>query len=301
MRKYAELPLPLGLVVPRMKKLSIILLLIVPEVFAQQVKGEVELAGFVLGQDRQTVQSALGAPFQSTKHEDGWLSDFHKIKPDTSVYVVFKYRPSNPSKIYGIELAGDPDPDMHPFKGLKLGANKEKVNQVLGNPDKTESIDDPPVTTYFYSHRNYSVDIDDRGLLFGIQIFGNILDQQAFGDPSVKGFKNAIVTRNIDSLLYWMTPDVEIHKGGTIYQYATGARNELNKPDSEFTRLLMAETGSVWFAFAKELADGTSESRLHPQLNQTVMVDKFFDSSTIAEIVFKPHAGRWKVFEVKFR
>ena len=284
-----------------MRKLSIILLFIFPETLAQQISGEVELAGFVLGQSRVTVHSTLGIPFQTTKHEDGWLSEFHKLKPDTSVYAVFKYNAADTSRIYGIELVGDPDQEMHPFKGLRLGASKERVSQVLGQPDRTESIDDPPVTTQFYNHRNYSVDIDDRGLLFGIQIFGNILDQRPVGDPSVKGFKNAVVTRNIDSLLYWMTPDVEIHKGGNVYQYTTSARNELNRSESEFTRLLMAETGSVWFAFAKELADGTSESRLHPQLNQTVMVDKFFDSSTIAEIVFKPHAGKWKVFEVKFR
>jgi hypothetical protein len=261
----------------------------------------VELAGFVLGQYRKTVHASLGSPFQIKKHEDGWISDFHALKADTSVYAVFKYQASDTSRIYGIELIGDPDQEMHPFKGLKLGASKERVNQLLGQTDRTESIDDPPVTTQFYNHRNYSVDIDDRDLLFGIQIFGNILDQEPVGDPSVIGFKNGIVTRNIDSVLYWMTPDVEIHKGGKVYQYTTGARRELSRSDSEFTLLLMGETNSVWFAFAKELADGTSGSRLHPTLNQTVMVDKFFDSSTISEIVFKPHAGKWKVFEIKFR
>lgn len=284
-----------------MRKLPIIFLFIVPELFAQRIIGEVELAGFVLGQYRRTVHATLGKPFQSTTHEDGWISDFHALKKDTSVYAVFKYNAADTARIYGIEMVGDPHPEMHAFKGLKLGATKEKVNQVLGPPDKTETIDDPPVTTQFYHHRNYSVDIDNRGLLFGIQIFGTILNQQPVGEPSVKGFKNAIVTKNIDSLLFWMTPDVELHKGGSIFRYTTSGRNELSKSDGDFAKLLLGETGSVWFAFAKELADGTSESRLHPQLNQQVMVDKFFDSSTIAEVVFKPHAGRWKVFEVKFR
>lgn len=284
-----------------MRKLLVVLVFILPEAFAQQVRGEVELAGFVLGQYRSTVHTTLGDPFQITRHEDGWISDFHALKKDTSVYVVFKYNAADTLRIYGIELVGDPYTDMHPFKGLKLGAPKDKVNQSLGAPDRTESIDDPPVTTLFYHHRNYSVDIDDRGLLFGIQIFGNILEQKPSGAPSVKGFKNAIVTKNIDSLLFWMTPDVKIHKAGKIYQYSTSARNELTNLTSDFTGLLMNNAESVWFAFAKELADGTSESRLHPELGQTVMVDKFFDSAVLSEIVFKPHAGKWKVFEVKFR
>lgn len=284
-----------------MRKLAFALLFFLPDAFAQQVEGETELAGFVLGQFRKNVHAQLGPPFQRSLHTDGWLSEFHKIKPDTSVYAVFKYNPSDTTRIYAIELVGEKFPEMHPFIGLRLGDTKEKVSAVLGKHDRSETVDDPPVTTYFYNNENYSVDIDDRGLLYGIQIFGNILEHKPVGSPSVRHFKKAVVTKNIDSLVNWLAPDAEFHKGGKVITYKVGARAELADATSEFTKLLLGETGSVHFVFAKEFAEGTSESRLHPDLNQMTMVDKFFDSNTISEIVFRTHAGKWKVYEVIFR
>jgi hypothetical protein len=284
-----------------MRKLAFALLFFLPDAFAQQVEGETELAGFVLGQPRKNVHAQLGSPFQSTLHTDGWLSEFHKLKPDTSVYAVFKYNAADTSRIYAIELVGERYPEMHPFRGLKLGDAKDKVMATLGKFDRSETVDDPPVVTYFFNNENYSVDIDDRGLLYGIQIFGNILDHKPVGHPSIKHFKTAVVNKNIDSLVSWLAPDAEFHKAGKVVTYKVGARSELKNPNSEFTKLLLGETGSVHFAFAKEYAEGTSESRLHPELNQMTIVDKFFDSNTISEVVFRTHAGRWKVYEVIFR
>ncbi|HEY0653777.1 MAG TPA: hypothetical protein VGD65_11645 [Chryseosolibacter sp.] len=284
-----------------MRRLAFALLFFLPDAFAQQVEGETELAGFVLGQARKNVHAQLGPPFQRSLHTDGWLSEFHKLKPDTSVYALFKYNPADTSRIYAIELVGEKFPEMHPFRGLKLGDTKEKVSATLGKSDRTETVDDPPVTTYFYNNENYSVDIDDRGLLYGIQIFGNILAHKPVGTPSVKHFKNAVVSKNIDSLVSWLAPDAELHKGGKVVTYRVGARAELADANSEFRKLLLGDTGSLYFVFAKEYAEGTSESRMHPELNQMTMVDKFFDSNTISEIVFRTHAGKWKVYEVIFR
>lgn len=284
-----------------MRKLAVALMFFFPDVFAQQVEGETELAGFVLGQFRKNVHAQLGPPFQKSVTNDGWLYEFHTIKPDTSVYALFKYNPADTARVYAIELVGDPYPEMHSFRGLKLGDTREKVMAVLGKADRTESVDDPPVTTLYYNNENYSVDIDDKGLLYGIQIFGNILAHKPVGHPSIKHFKAAVVSKNIDSLVNWLAPDAELHKAGKVLTYRVGARAELSNPNSEFTQLLLGDTGSAWFAFAKEYAEGASESRLHPELNQMTIVDKFFDSNTIAEVVFRTHAGKWKVYEIIFR
>ena len=283
-----------------MKKLWI-LLLVSAQAYSQQTEGEVELAGFVLGQHRQTVHAQLGAPIQVSRHKDGWLYEFHTFKPDTSVYGLFKYNPSDTTRIYGIEMVGNRYEEMHPFRGFRLGSPKEKVLAALGQHDRTEKIEDPPLTTQFYNHKNYSVDIDQKGHVYGIQIFGNILANKPTRDPSIKGFKNAILTKNLDSLIQWIAPDAEILKGEKVLRYTQGARMELSNPNSEFTKSLLGEKESVWFVFAKEFAEGTSESRLHPQLNQITAVDKFFDSNVISEIVFRAHAGRWMVYEIKFR
>jgi hypothetical protein len=279
----------------------LILLLISVQVYSQHTDGEIELAGFVLGQHRQTVHAQLGAPIQVSRHKDGWVYEFHKFTPDTSVYGLFKYSPSDTNRIYGIEMVGNRYEEMHPFRGIRLGATQDKVLAALGQHDRTEKIEDPPLTTQFYKHKNYSVDIDSKGHLYGIQIFGNIMNNAPTHDPSINGFKNAIVTKNIDSLISWLAPDVEILKGEKVLRYSHGARAELNNPNSEFTKSLFGEAQSVWYVFAKEYAEGTSESRLHPQLNQITSVDKFFDSNVISEIVFRTHAGKWKVYEIRFR
>lgn len=292
-----------------MRKLAALFFFFLPEAFAQtaesefarQVEGEIELAGFVLGQHRKAVHKHLGPPFQQSLKKDGWLYEFHKLKPDTSVYALFKYQPADTSRIYSIELVGDRFEEMHPFKGLKLGSPKEKVNAALGAPSRTETIVDPPVVTQYYANKNYSVDIDNKGRLYGIQVFGSILDHKPEADPSIKNFKNAVTTKNIDSLVMWLSPDVQIHKGGKVLSFTVGARAELSNKDSEFTKHLLGDSQSVWYVFAKEYAEGTSESRLHPHLNQMTIVDKFFDSNTISEVVFRMHAGKWKVYEIFFR
>lgn len=284
-----------------MRRFAFALLFFLPDAFAQQVEGETELAGFVLGQSRKNAHAQLGRPFQISKHSDGWVSEFHVIKPDTSVYVVLKYSPTDTSKIYAIELVGEPFAEMHPFRGLKLGDSKEKVFATLGKSERSEIVDDPPLTTHYYNNENYSVDIDDKGMLYGIQIFGNILEHKPVGNPSIKHFRDAVMKKNIDSLVSWLSPDAEMHKSGKVVTYSVGARAELANPNSEFTKLLLGETGSVYFTFAKEYAEGTSESRMHPELNQMTIVDKFFDSNTISEVIFHTHAGRWKVYEIIFR
>lgn len=269
--------------------------------FAQTIDGEVELAGFLIGQYRTAVYAQLGAPIQRSPSEDGWIYEFHTLKPDTSVYALFKYAKWDTTRIYAIQISGNRYDEMHPFRGLKLGASKAEVDHVLGTPDKIETVDDPPITLQYYPHKNYSVDISNQGRLYGIQVFGNILDKQAGASPSTKSFRNAIVTKNVDSLMVCLAPDIELHKAGNVLRFSGAAREEFRKKDSEFVKHLLGESESVWFVFAKERAEGMAELKAIGSGNQMSSVDKFFDSNVISEIILKPHAGKWKVAEIKFR
>jgi hypothetical protein len=284
-----------------MKRLLLFFQFLATGTFAQEVDGEIELAGVVIGQYKTAVHAQYGPPIERDKNNDGWIYEFHALKPDTSVYALFKYSSADTTKVYGIQINGRRYDEMHPFKGLKLGATAEQVTQVLGPFDRTEKVEDPPVTIQYYPKKNYSVEITPGGHLYGIQIFGNILDNQPLGTPTISHFKNAVLTKNIDSLVYWISPDVEVYKGGKTLMYSYGARDEFSKGQSELAQAIVGETGSVHYAFAKEFAQGTSESRMHPELNKVTSVDKFYDSTVISEIVFHSHAGKWKVYEIKFR
>jgi hypothetical protein len=217
------------------------------------------------------------------------------------VYVLFKYAPPDTTRIYAIQLSGDRYDEMNAFRGLKLGATKTEVDHVLGKPDKIETIDDPPMTLQYYPYKNYSVDISKQERLFGIQVFGNILGNKPKSAPSTRSFRKAVLSKNVDSLLVQLAPDVEFHKSGKVIRYSGAARNEFGKKDSEFIRYLLGETESIFFVFATERAEGSPDLKPGMDGNQPVSVDKFFDSSVISEIVFKIHAGKWKVARINFR
>lgn len=274
-------------------------LLAAPLFVQGQVQGEVELAGFLLGQHRKAVHREYGPPIE-VRNPEGWLYEFHKLKPDTSVYALFKYAPADTSSIYGIQISGKHYAEMHPFLGLKLGATLHEVHAKLGHHDKTDTIDD--VALLYFPHKNYSVDISTHHRLYGIQIFGNILKNK-IGDhkPSIHGFRQSVVKKNIDSLVHHLHPRVQfITKTGTVTFYR-GARQELHEGTTPLAKLLLGESGSVWHAFAKEFAEGTTELKVHADANETTSIDKFYDSTVIDQIVLKPHAGVWKVYQVKFR
>ncbi|HYC84141.1 MAG TPA: hypothetical protein VEB86_02920 [Chryseosolibacter sp.] len=287
-----------------MKPFFFVLLFFAPRVFfAQGMDGEIELAGFLLGQYRNTVHHEFGKPFEKRISDEGWLYEFHALTPDTSVYALFKYPKWDTTRIYSIQLNGDKFDEMYPFKGLKLGAKKENVDKVFGTSTRTELVDDPPLIIEYYDHKNYSFDINrNLNTLYGIQIYGRILEQKPHANlPDLTPFKNAILSRNIDSLLMSIAPDVEFYHQGKVIRFTTGARREFANPNSDLVRHLLGETGSVWYAFEREKAQEVPEQRIYNKRNDVTTVYKFPASSVLSEIVFIPHAGKWKVYEIRFR
>ncbi len=285
-----------------MKKFAFAFLTCISQASLAQVSGEVELAGFMLGQSRKSIHKELGAPIEKRMTDDQWLYEFHALHKDTSVYALFKYASWDTTRVYSIQVNGDHFPEMHTFRGVKLGAKAEEVFHVFGKSDEVEKVDDPPIMVHYYNNKNYSFEIDNTGHLYGIQIYGKILNNKPkAGLPSLHGFKHAISTKNLDSILVHITPDIEIYQGKNRYAIEGGARHEFHKPNSEFTRHMLGDTHSVWYAFAKELAEGQGEFKNHGEGMQSTVVYKFFDSSILSEIVLFPHAGKWKVYEIRFR
>jgi hypothetical protein len=286
-----------------MKPFFIALLFLAHCGFAQSIEGEIELAGFLLGQYRNTVHEEFGKPFERRISDEGWLYEFHALTADTSVYALFKYPKWDTTRIYSIQLNGDRFEEMYPFKGLRLGAKKETVDKVFGTSTRTELVDDPPLIIEYYDHKNYSFDIDrNLNTLYGIQIYGRILEQKPKATlPNLLSFKNAVLSRDVDSLLMNIAPDVEFYHHGKVTRFQTGARREFADRSSELVKLLIGETGSIWYAFEVEKAKDVPEQRIYNKKNDLTTVFKFPESSVLSEIVFVPHAGRWKVYEVRFR
>jgi hypothetical protein len=286
-----------------MKKLYVFFLLASQLSYAQTTDGEVELAGFVLGQYRRTVHAQLGVPIEKRITDEGWVYEFHKLKPDTSVYALFKYPKWDTTRIYSIQVTGDSFDEMHAFRGIKLGDPKDKVHKTFGASSRTEIVEDPPLIIEYYDHKNYSFDINkDNGKLYGIQIYGRILEQKPkAAAPSLAPFKNAVLSKNEDSLISHVAPDVEFYKDGKVITYKTSARKEFKNPNSELVKHLIGDAGSLYYVFQTENAADVSEQRIYNKQNDVTTVYKFPSSKVLDEIVFTPHAGEWKVYEVRFR
>jgi hypothetical protein len=287
-----------------MKKLLILVFGMAHFAFGQEVSGEVELAGFLLGQERKAVHAALGTPVQKRITKDGWIYEFQRVKPDTSVYALFKYPQWDTTRVYSIQLNGDSFDEMHPFCGFKLGASKETVYKVFGEYDHTTQVDDPPLTIQYYKNKNYSVEIDQDGKVYGIQVFGSIQRTKPVeATPSLKQFAHAITSKNVDSLLTYLAPDAAIFYKGSVITYAGAARAEFQNKDSQMVKHLLGDTNSVWYAFTREMAEGALHNRTidYEEGQNMTYYYQMYDSSILSEVVFVPHAGKWKVSEIKFR
>ena len=287
-----------------MKRLLFFILFASQVAFSQVTDGEVELAGFILGQYRRTVHEQLGPPLERRKTEEGWIYEFHAIKPDTSVYALFKYPVWDTTRIYSIQLTGDQHPDeLVGLRGIRLGTSIDEVTRVFGTPSKKEAVDDPPVDIHYYDHKNYSFDFDrNTGKLFGIQIYGRILEEKPLASsPELHSFRNAVLSKNVDSLISHIAPDAEFYKAGKVITYKVGARNEFENHESEMVKHLLSDSNSLLYVFRTEKASAVSERRIYNTKGDVTTVYKFPESQVINEIVFLPHAGRWKVYEVRFR
>lgn len=285
-----------------MKGFLLIVFVTIPLLCFSQVDGEIELTGFILGQYRKAVHTQLGPPIQRIDTDDGWIYEFHALRPDTSVYALFKYSESDTSRIYSIQLNGHEYNAMHSFNGLRLGADQREVDRLFGMYTKTDTLDNPNVVIRFYANTNYSFELDENGKLYGIQISGDILSNEPLQPvPDIKGFRDAIRSKNIDSLLVHLSPDVELYHKNKVITYQGAARDEFAREDSELLKYLLGAKESVWFAFEKERTTPTPELRLFTEKKLTTTVYKFYKSKVLEEVVFLPHAGQWKVYEIKFR
>ena len=243
----------------------------------------------------------LGVPLKRIDTEDGWIYEFHTITPDTSVYALFKYPSWDTAHIFSIQLNGHHYKEMRPFKGLVLGASRDAVSRSLGNFNATDTIEDPKVIIQRYENKNYSVEIDEKDKLYGIQVYGSIQNNKPKEMiPSIEGFTKAIVSKNADSLLFHMMPDIELYVNNEVVMYVGGAREEFKRKDSELLSYLLGDKGSVWYAFMMEKAEATPELRFYAETKSTATVFKFYKSKILSEIVYRPHAGHWKVYEIKF-
>lgn len=259
-------------------------------------ENEIELNGFRLQQFVSVVEPALGPSFRIIDVGD-FVAKAYQI--DDNAYMVISYNKKHPNNISTLQLTGATN-KARPFRGLLLGDAEEKVVRTLGKPDQTTKIEVPNVTKYSYEDRNYSVELDEQGRLFSIQIATtlDLMSKSATESAVWPEFKAAVMSKDFERILDMLRPDVEMYKSGRVLSINARYDDFRQSPDKDFLDALIGEKDSV----LQEIAILEPEQELRLVLNFGIgQVFKFRSGKVLKEIVFFPYNGKYRVYEVAFR
>ena len=259
-------------------------------------ENEIELNGFRLQQFVSVVEPVLGPSFRTMDVGD-FVANAYQI--DDNAYMVISYNKKHPNNISTLQLTGTTN-KARPFRGLVLGDAEEKVVRTLGKPDKTTKIDSPNVTKYTYEDRNYSVELDEQGRLYSIQIATTLglMSEYSKESSAWPEFKAAVMSKDYERILEMLRPDVEMYKSGRTLSINTRYNDFRKAPDKDFIDALIGDKGSV----LQEISKLEPEQELRLVLNYGIgRVFKFRSGKILNEIVFFPYNGKYRVYEVAFR
>lgn len=274
----------------------VLLLFILVLPVAGHADSEVELNGFQLWQFKSVVHDALGKPFKTIPRDSSTM-EAHRIGPDA--YMVFGYLKEWPKNISMIQVTGYID-NMLPFKGMVLGDDAQKIKRRLGPASSVKQVQQPKVQQWSYKETNYSVEVDETGKLYSIQINLNSYIMNEGGDnfDPWEDFKKAVLAKDTAGVLNSLRPDVEIYRKGKTLTIDKPMAEFTRKPASEFMSAFWGNKDSVLAALQQ--SEPEAESRLTTKIGMG-MVFKFYKGTIIREIAFFPFNGKYRVYEIAFR
>lgn len=262
---------------------------------AQNPPSQRELNGILLGQRRSAMVAEFGQPFDSRPHEeDSGIQEAYAVSPDQKTYMACEFPKSGDERSTFLQLTGEPSPKTLPFLGLRLGDSKELVIKTLGKPSRVTIEKDFPVSLYEYDDRNYSVEIDRKGLLYSIRIVAGygFPESPTTPTPNITRFRDALKSGNLDRLLDTISADLALYPEGRPFN--RGARSELSQPDSKFA----ATIARVRAILSDPMVEGDPNIRIREHESPQV-VFKFPPKTGLEEIVYHWEAGAWRVYEIQ--
>lgn len=288
---------------PAFLSLITILAASLPRMGQAQVPSQRQLNGFLIGQHRDAIAASFATILQVDTTSDGWIYRTYLLDRAHHAYMSFKFPQDKPDYTVSVQIAGDAGTPMRPFVGLVLGTRRDVLLARLGRPSRIEHQGDVNTDLYFYDNRNYSVEVDAQGRVSSIQILGDegFPQPPAGGAPSLDSLLQAIQARG-DGALQYLTPDFEIYRAGKTIGFRHGALLDLEADTSAMAVALFQGPNSVLTILQRPetRSDGDVNLRVWEH-GGSGWVWKFPSSAPIAELVFKADAGRWRVWEIRYR
>lgn len=259
-------------------------------------KNQFELNGFFLHQYEKSISKTLGEPFKTGEKEHSTWKAF--ILPNTNNYMVFEFLKEKPQWIYSIQLTGK-EPQKISFNGLRLGDDKSKVLKILGKPDEIRRIESVKMNFYDYKTKNFTVEIDDNDKLYSIYIhvYNDLLNKLP-ANFSWDDFKKTVLKKDFIGFSEFVRPDIEIYKDNKILDIDKSFKSFFSESIGEFYDAIFSKKDSLYQELKTSTA--TQEGRLVPGFGSGWVV-KFYDSKILEEVAFFPYAGKYRVYEIKFR
>ncbi len=218
---------------------------------------------------------------------------------DERAYMVVGHHKKYPNHISILQLTGLTTKAL-PFKGLLLGDSEDKVIRTLGKPDRVEKIASPNVSKFAYNDRNYTVEIDESGRLYSIQIFTttDLLTKTDGTESEWPNFKAAVLSKDFVRVVETLRPDVEIYKSEKVLSINTRYSEFIKNPEKGFVLALLGETDSV----LREMSQSEPEQEIRLVMEFGVgHVYKFPKGKILKEVAFFPYNGKYRVYEIAFK
>jgi len=268
-----------------------------------QVLSQRQLNGFLIGQHRDAIAASFSTVLRVDTTSDGWLNRTYLLDKTHHAYMSFKFPSDKPDYTVSVQIAGDSGTSMIPFLGIVLGTPRDQLVSRFGKPSRVEHQDDVNTDLYDYDYRNYSFEVDSHNRVSSIQILGD----EGFAKlptgtaPSLDSLAHALQA-GPDSALEYLTPDVEIYRGGTSISFRHGALTDLRDPASNMAIVLFRGPNSLSTILQAPAARSSGDVNLRVwEHGGTGWVWKFPAGVPIDELVFKGHGGRWRLWEVRYR
>lgn len=259
----------------------------------------VNLKGFQIGQYRGAVKNELGQPFKKDKFDDGFEYEIYLLKPDTSVYMIFEYSPSNLEIIWSIQLTGKTyDTD---FKKLKLGMDSLNVIKLLGVPTRKVDIGDYG-EKWEYDKTNYSIEINLKGKLSSIKI----TDESYKMFPKVEVNKipkfeyvvSVLRSNSNAKIKDILTPDIEIYFGDSTYFFKSSVGEEIYRDKSGIFKLINQLSRNLEKVNTTDITEFEETVRIVKGLDPMHVI-KIKKGHPIKEIVLKYRFGKFLIWEIR--
>jgi hypothetical protein len=276
--------------------------IVVPAVRAQ-LPSQRELNGFLIGQHRDAIAASFATLMQADTTRDGWIDRVYLVDRTHHAYMAFKFPHDRTDFTISVQIAGDSGTPMVPFLGLLLGDHRDVLVARLGRPSHIEHEADLNLDLYQYAHRNYSVEVDAQGRVSSIQIFAydGFPDAPRGAAPSLDSLAHALQAGG-DIALQYLMPDVEVYRAGKTIGFEHAALTDLLSDTTEISKALFKGPASIAAALRDSSFRAAADVNLRVWEHGGVgWVSKFPAPAPIEELVWKADAGRWRVWEVRYR